>query len=224
VIVNSRLAGVGVALAFALALQLDAGPMFAEEVALKLRAAGADASGTPLTIEVLRWSTDSERAQLLQALAPPPPAAGRAGPAPAGRGGARGGRAGRGGRAAAPPASPMVRLTGAIRTAPTVGFIWGEGPTGYSIKYAWRAVGPDGQQRIVLATDRRFGPHIRPPSPQVAPSDAEADFTLIEMRLNAKGSGEGKTSLATAVTVDAEATTLALEGYASSPSELKVTP
>jgi hypothetical protein len=105
---------------------------------LKLKASviGASAPTAPLTIELLRWSTDVERAPLLTALgaaSPPPPSA--AATAPAGRAG----RAGRGGRAAAPPASPLERLTTAIKAAPTLGFIWSDGPTGYSIKYAWRS-------------------------------------------------------------------------------------
>ena len=41
------------------------------------------------------------------------------------------------------------------------------------------------------------------------------------MRLNAKGLGEGKASLATKVTVDVAAKTIALDDYASSPIVLK---
>jgi hypothetical protein len=51
----------------------------------------------------------------------------------------------------------------------------------------------------------------------------EADFTLLDLRIDGKGVGEGKTSLATAVVVDAAAQTLALEGYESAPVLLKVT-
>jgi hypothetical protein len=43
------------------------------------------------------------------------------------------------------------------------------------------------------------------------------------MRVAVKGSGEGKTSLATKIAVDAAAQTLALEGYTAAPVQLKVT-
>ncbi len=48
-------------------------------------------------------------------------------------------------------------------------------------------------------------------APQASATAAATDyeFTLIEMRMNSKGSGEGKTSLATKVIVDGDAKTLA---------------
>ena len=52
---------------------------------------------------------------------------------------------------------------------------------------------------------------------------ADADFTVIEMRIDGKGIGEAKTSLTAAVVVDAAAKTLALDGYAAAPVLLKVT-
>jgi hypothetical protein len=95
--------------------------------------------------------------------------------------------------------------------------------TGYSIKYAWQAPPADGAAgRIVLVTDRRIDVHVpnAGPSPDRA---ADAEFTLIEIRLDASGAGEGRTSLTTSVAVDAAAGTLALDGYASAPVLLKVT-
>ena len=47
------------------------------------------------------------------------------------------------------------------------------------------------------------------------------DFTLIELRLNAKGLGEGKTSLTTKVIVDSPAKTVALDNYAAAPAILQ---
>ena len=100
--------------------------------------------------------------------------------------------------------------------APTVGFIWSGGPTGYSIKYAWHASSPDGQERIVLVTDRALGAHSTswPPAPAGA---ATAEFTVIELRLAGSGAGQGKASPAAAVIVDTAAETLALEGYGAAP-------
>ena len=215
---SNRTIRVGVAIAVALAFTSGAGSMCAEESSLRLRAAaiGGSAPSAPWTIELFRWSSEAERAPLLAALSAPPPAP-PAAPPPAGRAAGRGGR----GRGAAPPPSPLARLASAVKAAPTVGFIWGDGVTGYSIKYAWRA-SSGGTERIVLVTDRRLGAH----APDWAPASSagtEADFTLLEMQLSGKGVGEGKTSLTSAVVVDASARTLALDGYAAAPTMLKVT-
>jgi len=180
-----------------------------------------------LTITLSRWSTEAERAPLLAPLASPPPAP--AAPAPAasaapGRGGPAGRGRGRG--APPPPPSPVARLSAAIKAAPTLGYIWTDGVTGYSIKYAWHAPAADEKEReserIVLVTDRRLDSHAPDWAP---PSGAagDADFSVIEMRLDRRGVGEGKTSLSTKFAIDTAANTLALDGYADAPALLKVT-
>ena len=45
----------------------------------------------------------------------------------------------------------------------------------------------------------------------------------IEMHLDPKGVGEGKTSLGANVAIDAAANTLALDGYAAAPAQLRIT-
>jgi hypothetical protein len=193
----------------------------APAAALKLKASviGAGAPAAPMTIELFRWSTDVERAPLIAALAAPPPAPPSAAPAaPAGRAG----RAGRGGRAAAPPPSPRERLTTAIKAAPTVGFIWSDGPTGYSIKYAWRSASPGTPERVVLVTDRRLGASATS-WPAASGLSADAEFTVVEMRIDGKGVGEAKSSLTSPVVVDAAANTLAIDKYTDAPVLLKVT-
>ena len=93
--------------------------------------------------------------------------------------------------------------------------------TGYSIKYAWHAPAAAGRERIVLVTERRLGAHAPDwtPFPLVTP---DAEFTVVELRVDAKGVGEGKASLTTNVGLDAQAQTLALDGYAAAPPLLKV--
>ena len=231
----------GLATAVAMFVIVNAGRTFADGLAaeasaeaapaLKLKASviGASAPTGPMTIELFRWSTDVERAPLLAALAAPPPAPPSAAPAaPAGRAG----RAGRGGRAAAPPASPLERLTTAIKAAPTVGFIWGDGPTGYSIKYAWRSASPSMPERVVLVTDRRLGANatswpaasgLSAEALAKAGAAADAEFTVVEMRIDGKGVGEAKSSLTSPVVVDAAANTLAIDKYTDAPVLLKVT-
>jgi hypothetical protein len=199
--------------------------LVADTPALTLKASvvTSGAPAAPITIELFRWSTDVERAPLLAALAAPRPAPASVTPAPAAPAAGRAGRAGRGGRggAGAAPPSPLERLTTAIKAAPTVGFVWSDGPTGYSIKYAWRSSAPGTQERVVLVTDRRLGANS--PSWPAATAGADAEFTVVEMRLDGKGLGEAKSSLTSKVVVDATANTLALDAYVDAPVLLKVT-
>jgi hypothetical protein len=168
--------------------------------------------GTPVSITLFRWSTDTERTAIASAMTAPP--AGREGRA---GGAARGGRAGgRGGRGDAPPPrfDPIASLTTAIEASPTVGFVWTAGVTGYSVKYAWRSPTTDGGERVVLATTRKIG--AGSPSWAVANTEAAAvadyGFTVIDMRLDARGRGEAVTSLTAQVVPDPATAGLALQG------------
>ena len=135
----------------------------------------------------------------------------------AGRAGARGR-----GRGAAPaaPLSPTAALAQAIGRAPTIGYLWTADVTGYAIKYAYRAPLPDGGERVILASDRRLGTHSAAWQP-TASNLTDYEFTVIEIRFNGKGVGEGKTSLTTKVIVDNEAKTVALENYATAAPILR---
>jgi hypothetical protein len=195
------------------------GSTSAEDAVLNLRAKVVPAAtGGALTITVNRWSTDAERAPLLAALAERPVAARAGGPeGPPLQAGRAAGRGGRGGGRGAPPPTPAERLATAVKAAPTVGYIWGDGVTGYSIKYAWRSA-----NRVVLVTDRRLGAHA-PQWGLAAPSGPAPEFTVLELHLDASGAGEGKSSLSTPVVVDAAASTLALDRFAAAPTLLQVT-
>ena len=112
-------------------------------------------------------------------------------------------------------------MTAAIGRAPTLGYIWTNDVTGYAIKYADHASLPGGGERIILATDRRLGAHTAAWRPVAAPTVTDYEFTLIEIRLDSKGFGEGKTSLTTKVILDNEAKTVALDDYAATPAILQ---
>ena len=112
-------------------------------------------------------------------------------------------------------------MTAAIDRAPTLGYVWTSDITGYAIKYAWHVSLPDGGERIILATNRRLGGYSPGWNPVAGPTVTDYEFTLIEIRLNAKGLGEGKTSVTTKVVVDNEARTVALENYAATPALLQ---
>ena len=113
-------------------------------------------------------------------------------------------------------------MTAAISRAPTLGYIWTNDITGYSIKYAYRAPLADGGERLILATDRRLGAYSTGWKPLAGATPTDYEFTLFEIRLDAKGSGEGKTSLTTTVIVDNEAGTVALDDFAATPAILHV--
>lgn len=215
---------------------------------LTARSANVAESGTPVRVSIFRWSTDEERKPVVEALDPAAQAAAQAAAegrgAGAGRGGrgarggaagldpndpaladlvaaagrGRGGRGGRGDAAAAKPADPIATLTAALGKAPTVGYLWTNEVVGYSIKYAYRIPLPGGGERIILATDRRLGGGTAGWRPATAGTPTDYEFTLIEIRTDSKGSGEGKASLSSNVILDHEAKTLALENYAATPA------
>ena len=192
-----------------------------DEISFTAQSVNVEQPGTPVKIKILRWSTEDETRPIVTALAAPPAQpsqVARDNAAPAGRGRAGAGRGrGRGGAAAA-PLSPIAAFTAALNRVPTVGYLWTNDITGYSIKYAWHAALPDGTERIVLASDRRLGAYTNAWKSK-AP-DTDYTFTLIELRTGPKGLIEGKTSLATKVVVDAEAKTVALDNYAATPASL----
>jgi hypothetical protein len=218
-----------------LLLALASAPLIAQGGEIDFTAVSANVAqpGIPVRIRLMRWSTDEERGPIVAALNPAPAdsaAATPSTPTTAGRGAGRGGR-GRGGRGRGAPAAPLTptaALTAALGRAPTVGYIWTTDVTGYSIKYAYNAASPAGGERIVLATDRRLGAYS-PAWKLAAPGGAEAsakepadyEFTFVEIHLDAKGAGEGKTSLTTKVVPDNEARTVALDNYAATPAILE---
>ena len=189
------------------------------EVTLTATSANVAEPGNQVTIQIFRWSTDEERAPIVAAFNPPPSATsggaargatgrgGRGGPAADGRGRGRGSPPG-------PEVTPIEAMGRVISKAPSIGYIWTEDATGYAIKYAFRLPLPDGGERIILATDRRLGAHTAAWQPVVSTSLTNYTFTLIEMRLDAKRRGDARTSLTTAVVVDKDAATVALENYA----------
>jgi hypothetical protein len=197
-----------------------------EEVNYKAASVNVAEPGTPVTIRILRWSTDAERSPLLATLNPAPatparnPNAAETGAAAGGRGRAGRGR-GRGGPAA--PVSPIAAFTAALGRGPTIGYIWTSDITGYSIKYAWHSTQPDGTERVILASDRRLGAYTNAWKPSTPASETDYTFTLVELRTGPQGVIEGKTSLTNKIVVDAEAKTVALENYAAAAASLTAT-
>jgi hypothetical protein len=236
---------------FLMALVFCLSPLLAQQGPINLTAKSANVgeSGIPVKINILRWSTDEERNPVVAALNPSaqPPAQAAAGAARGGRGAGgldpndpaladlvqagRGGQGGRGGRGGGrggrgdgepgKPVDPITTLTAALGKAPTVGYLWTKEVVGYSIKYAHRIPLPNGGERIILATDRRLGADTSAWKPVASGTPTNYEFTLIEVRIDSKGLGEGKTSLTSKVIFDNEAKTIALDNYAAAPAILQ---
>ena len=139
----------------------------------------------PVTIELLKWSTDADRDRLNSVLA----------------------------------WYGDKEIAGSL---PTVGYLWTSASAGYSLRYAYKVTAADGSQRIILITDRKLGawsPDVWKPTAAATADDKP--FSLIELRVNRAGTGEGKTSLTTTTAFDPASKSLALENYAAQPVILK---
>ena len=114
-------------------------------------------------------------------------------------------------------------LQSVLEAAPTLGIVWTGESLGYSLRYAHRVALPDGSERIIVATERRLGVWSRGNQWKAAGKQAAPDypFTVVELRLNRRGQGEGKMSLAAKVTFEQDAKTMALENYGSVPILIK---
>jgi hypothetical protein len=222
-----------------LALVLAAVMSVAQAPVASFTATTGNLRGAPeaIRIDILRWSTDAERDQVLAAWTQPGSApgggrgAGTRAPAvdPTGAGNdatvraalaAGPGPGGAKGRAAVPPPTPERSLATALEKAAPVGRLWSSEVAGYSIRYAVK-IAMDGGERIILITDRRLGAWNDRWEPLTGRADQNHEFSVIELRLNAQGQGEGKTSLTGKIAAEGAAKTLALEDYAGSPALLK---
>jgi hypothetical protein len=107
--------------------------------------------------------------------------------------------------AGADAATPLAKL-------PTVGYVWpSESPVGYSVKYAHHAPRPDGGALITLVTDKRLGSYdFKGWSVAGAAAQNDAPYSVIELEVDASGTGTGNLSLAGEVQIDEEAGTVTL--------------
>ena len=212
---------VGVSI-LAAALLLAETPSANPNAVLQLTATTANVTGAPdaVRIEILRWSTDEERERLMAAWNLKPSAAGPN----EGRGTKQGKAAGKGRGAASPAASsatPESALAKALNETTTVGYLWSSEMAGYALRYAGKADNPDGSQRIVLITQRRLGAVNQRWNPAFEGAANTYEFSVIELRLNAKGEGEGRASLVGKVASDATAKIVTLENYDALPAVLR---
>lgn len=87
---------------------------------------------------------------------------------------------------------------------------------GWTLRYAMHTPTDEGGHRIILATDR----YITFEESRSQPRTIDYPFTLMEIRLNRNGEGEGKASIATKISFDKKKNTMELENYGIEPVRL----
>ena len=87
---------------------------------------------------------------------------------------------------------------------------------GLDIHYAWQTPLPEGGRRIVLATDRYIGFN----EARNQPRSIDYPFSLIEIRVDKDGKGQGKLAVATKIDFDKEKKVVQIENYSSEPVRL----
>jgi hypothetical protein len=105
------------------------------------------------------------------------------------------------------------KLLDALQDMPRVGYFRSPSSVGIDIHFARRVPGEDGGERVILVTDRRIGFWEAANRPR----SIDYPFTVIELRLNKDGEGEGKMSVATKVIPDKENNIITLENYDTQP-------
>lgn len=100
-----------------------------------------------------------------------------------------------------------IKRLGTLRTPDTLG---------WELYYAVQVPLPDGGRRILLGTDRYIG--YFEASNQTRTTDYP--FTLVELRLDKDGVGEGKLALATKISKSKDGKQIELENYSSEPVRL----
>jgi hypothetical protein len=98
----------------------------------------------------------------------------------------------------------------------SVGTIRTPGNLAYDLRYAHQVSTGDGRRRIFLATDRPISVWEAINRPRTI----DYPFTFIELRVNARGEGEGKLSLATRIISSSDGQTIELENYDTQPIQL----
>lgn len=105
------------------------------------------------------------------------------------------------------------KLLDVLQDMPRMGYFRAPGNLGWDIHFARKLPLPDGGERVVMVTDRRIGFWEAANQPR----SIDYPFTVIELRLNRDGEGEGKMSLATKIIPDKENNIVTLENYDTQP-------
>lgn len=105
-------------------------------------------------------------------------------------------------------------LLAALRKTKPVGRIYTTGSVGYDLRFAYQVPLASGGRRIVVGTDRPLSFY----EASRRPRSADYPFTVLEMRVDENGRGQGKLMVASRVTAMGE--TIELENYTTRPVQL----
>ena len=100
-----------------------------------------------------------------------------------------------------------------LQGMPRIGYIRTPQSIGYDLRFARKVRDDEGGERITIITDR----YITFWEAANRPRTIDYPFTVIELRLNKGGEGEGKLSLFTKIEADKRNNTLVLENYGTQP-------
>ena len=105
-------------------------------------------------------------------------------------------------------------LLAALQKTKPVGRIYTTGTVGYDLRFAYQVPLASGGRRIVIGTDRPLSFY----EASRRPRSADYPFTVLEMRVDANGRGQGNMVVASKVTAMGE--TIELENYSITPVRL----
>lgn len=109
------------------------------------------------------------------------------------------------------------KLLDVLQKLPRIGYIRTPGRLGYDLRFARKVRDEEGGERITIITDR----YITMWEAANRPRTIDYPFTVIELRVNKAGEGEGKLSLFTKIEADRRNNTIVLENYGTQPVMLK---
>ena len=121
-------------------------------------------------------------------------------------------------RVLAAAAGSPNELKSPIASLSEVGYLDWPGGVQYVLRYASRTTRADGTEDLVLATDRPIWVWWDGASKPSATADNA--YTVIQLRLDKSGKGEGKFSIAENIKADTTAKTIVVGDYASRPALL----
>jgi hypothetical protein len=109
-----------------------------------------------------------------------------------------------------------AKLFNALRDANMTGWINWPGHLHYTLRYARRTPRPNGGDDVVLVADSRAWVWW---DPALSTGSTDAPYTVIHLRLNKEGAGDGNVSFGTKIRGD-KAAGIVLEGDATQPTLL----
>jgi hypothetical protein len=109
-----------------------------------------------------------------------------------------------------------AKLLDYLRKAPRVGGVAAPGSLGIDIRFARRTPGASGAEQVLLLADRAIGPG------EAATQSRSLDypFTLVELKLDSTGRGEGTLTLAAKIGLDRFTKNVVLENLVDQPIRL----